>query len=542
MVRATVVGLTLALAAAGGRPAVRAQAPVPALESRPPGRPEVAQHRPRQHRRAHRRLRRRAGAGRAGRHLRRHRDRRRLRRAPTRGPPGSRSSTTSTACSSIGDIAVAPSNPNMVWVGTGEANNRQSSPGATASTSRPTPARRWTHMGLADTQHIGRIVIHPANPDVVYVAALGHLWGPNRRARRVQDDRRRAGPGRRCSFVDENTGATDLVMDPRGPADAVSPRRTSGGARRGASTAAGRAAGSTRRTDGGTTWTKLVKRAAGGRHGPHRPRRLRPRRPDRVREHRGDTGTDERRVPEPRPRRHLGADERRCNCVRCTSARSASTRRTRSASTCTARRSTSPSTAGGPSTTSCGGGVHPRHHAMWIDPADPNHVIGRQRRRGDDLVGPRRDLEVRRQPALGQFYEISADLRDPYTSAAGCRTTAPGASRAPPATPTGSPTTTSTTSAGATASTRASTRRPERRLHRVAERALQRFDIATAGAAGRRAPPGDEAGRGDGSPTAGTGTPRWRCRGSTPSRLLRREPVCCGPPTAASAGRRSAPT
>ena len=62
---------------------------------------------------------------------------------------------------------------------------------ARASSSRPTPARRWQFMGLPDSHHIARIVIHPTNPDIVYVAAMGHLFSQERGARRVPDDRRR---------------------------------------------------------------------------------------------------------------------------------------------------------------------------------------------------------------------------------------------------------------------------------------------------------------------------------------------------------------
>jgi hypothetical protein len=85
---------------------------------------------------------------------------------------------------SIGDVTLAPSNPDIVWTGTGEANNRQSSSFGDGVYKSIDGGRTWDHMGLRDSQHIGRIVIDPHNPDIVYVAALGHLWGPNRELRR----------------------------------------------------------------------------------------------------------------------------------------------------------------------------------------------------------------------------------------------------------------------------------------------------------------------------------------------------------------------
>ncbi|HZK77285.1 MAG TPA: hypothetical protein VFC35_00140, partial [Gemmatimonadaceae bacterium] len=77
---------------------------------------------------------------------------------------------------SIGDIALAPSNPEIVWVGTGEANNQRSSSWGDGVYKSENGGRTWTNMGLKTSQHIGRIVINPTNPNIVYVAAVGPLW------------------------------------------------------------------------------------------------------------------------------------------------------------------------------------------------------------------------------------------------------------------------------------------------------------------------------------------------------------------------------
>ncbi len=159
--------------------------------------------------------------------------------------------------STIGDIAVAPSDPSIVWVGTGEPNNRQSSSWGDGIYKSMDGGKTWQNMGLAATHHIGRIVIHPKNPNVVYVAALGHLWGPNpeRGVYKTTDG------GKTWSQVlkiNDDTGVSDIAMDPQSPdtlyAAAYQRRRTvfgfDGGGPDGAIY---------KSVDGGATWKKLVK-------------------------------------------------------------------------------------------------------------------------------------------------------------------------------------------------------------------------------------------------------------------------------------------
>src|SRR3954468_2558203 len=77
---------------------------------------------------------------------------------------------------SIGDIAVTPSNPDIVWVGTGENNNQRSSSWGDGVYKSENAGRTWTNMGLKKSEHIGRVIVNPTNPQIVFVAATGPLW------------------------------------------------------------------------------------------------------------------------------------------------------------------------------------------------------------------------------------------------------------------------------------------------------------------------------------------------------------------------------
>jgi len=120
------------------------------------------------------------------------------------------------ASTSIGDLAVAPSNPDIVWAGTGEANIfRASMPGVGVYKSTDA-GRTWHHMGLTDTLTIGRIIIHPTNPDIVYVAASGHEYTDNE-MRGVFKTTDGGITWEKVFYISTRTGANDMVMDPRDP-------------------------------------------------------------------------------------------------------------------------------------------------------------------------------------------------------------------------------------------------------------------------------------------------------------------------------------
>src|SRR5712692_3849241 len=117
------------------------------------------------------------------------------------------------AVASIGCVTVSQSNPNIVWVGTGEATNRQSSGWGDGVYKSLDAGKSWTNVGLKDSEHVGRIALHPASPDIVYVAALGHLWGANRERGlfKSTDGGRTWTPSLQ---IDEDTGVSDLAIDP----------------------------------------------------------------------------------------------------------------------------------------------------------------------------------------------------------------------------------------------------------------------------------------------------------------------------------------
>ena len=115
---------------------------------------------------------------------------------------------------SIGDIALAPSNPDIIWVGTGEANIFRSSQAGCGIFKSEDGGQTWTHMGLAATNTIARIVVHPTDPDIVYVAASGNEWttNPERGVYKTTDGGQN---WEKILFINNETGAIDLVMDPR---------------------------------------------------------------------------------------------------------------------------------------------------------------------------------------------------------------------------------------------------------------------------------------------------------------------------------------
>ncbi|MFK5877879.1 MAG: glycosyl hydrolase [Flavobacteriaceae bacterium] len=156
---------------------------------------------------------------------------------------------------SIGCITIDPNNSNVVWVGTGENNNQRSVSYGDGVYKSIDGGKTWNNMGLKMSEHIGRIIVHPENSDIVYVAAIGPLWskGGDRGLYKTTDGGK---TWEAVLTVDEHTGVNDVQMDPRNPdvlyASTFQRRRHVftyvGG---------GPGSGMHKSTDSGNTWTKI---------------------------------------------------------------------------------------------------------------------------------------------------------------------------------------------------------------------------------------------------------------------------------------------
>ena len=157
---------------------------------------------------------------------------------------------------SIGCLAIDQAQPEVLWLGSGERANRQSSSWGDGVYKSTDAGKTWTNMGLRDSHHIGRIVIHPTDSDIVYVAAAGHLWGPNKE-RGLFKTTDGGKTWTNILFINEDTGVIDVAMDPSAPdvlyASAYQRRRRAFGFHGG-----GPGSGLHQSIDGGKTWRRLT--------------------------------------------------------------------------------------------------------------------------------------------------------------------------------------------------------------------------------------------------------------------------------------------
>ena len=309
---------------------------------------------------------------------------------------------------SIGDVAINPADPNVVWVGTGEANNRQSSSWGDGIYKSTDGGKTWTHMGLRQSHHIGRIVINPIDTDIVYVAALGHLWGANRE-RGIFMTRDGGLSWQHVLAIDENTGVVDIAIDPVNPktlyAGAYARRRSAFGFNGG-----GPNGGVFKTVDGGRSWNRLEKGLPEGDNG-RIGLSIYQKNPDIVyaiveNENGGifrsdDKGESWTRVNSLNPRpmyysqiRVDPSDEKRIYVL---------------------GTQLHLSDDGGLTFRDDGArGVHLDNHAFWINPNNPRHIMT-----GNDggtwVSRDRSDTwEHLNNYPIGQFYHVSVDMQQPY--------------------------------------------------------------------------------------------------------------------------------
>jgi photosystem II stability/assembly factor-like uncharacterized protein len=157
---------------------------------------------------------------------------------------------------SIGDIALDPQNPDVIWVGTGEANTRNSVSIGCGVYKSTDGGKTWQYLGLRETRQISRIIVHPRDPNTVWVAAIGSPFGPNpERGVFMTTDGGKT--WQKVLYIDEQHGASDLEIDP------VNPNILYAGMWRferkpWTHTSGSEQGGVFKSTDGGRTWRKLT--------------------------------------------------------------------------------------------------------------------------------------------------------------------------------------------------------------------------------------------------------------------------------------------
>ncbi|HEX2683115.1 MAG TPA: hypothetical protein VHL77_04250, partial [Ferruginibacter sp.] len=165
----------------------------------------------------------------------------------------------------IGDIAVNWSSGSeanrIIWVGSGEVNSSRSSYAGLGMYKTSNGGKTWEHLGLTESHHIGKVQLHPTDPNTAWVAVLGHLYSPNKE-RGVYKTTDGGKTWKQTLFVDENTGAVDMDINPQNPNEVYAAMwyktRSAWNFEEG-----GKSSGIYKSTDGGNTWALLTKEGAG---------------------------------------------------------------------------------------------------------------------------------------------------------------------------------------------------------------------------------------------------------------------------------------
>ncbi|HET8770714.1 MAG TPA: hypothetical protein VFM71_07005 [Gemmatimonadaceae bacterium] len=325
---------------------------------------------------------------------------------------------------SMGDLAIAPSDTNVIYLGTGEPNSRNSiSPGGGVFKSTD-GGITWTFMGLKATEHIGRIVVHPTNPNIAWVAALGAHWrpSPERGLYKTTDGGK---TWQNKKFINDTTGFVDVAIHPRNPdvLFASSYHRLRGPYYL---QSGGKGSALWKSTDGGESWTEVK---GGGFPETMKGRiniAISPSNPDIM-----YTMVEADTMPNPNPKAGSKAQESPSGLYRSADGgktwEQTSDENTRPFYYSQVRvHPTNPdrvwfsstpvkvSDEGGKNARNSTIGLHVDHHAMWIDPVDPErHIVG-----NDGGIGISYDnggnYLFPNTIAIGQFYNVSYDMGVPY--------------------------------------------------------------------------------------------------------------------------------
>ena len=314
---------------------------------------------------------------------------------------------------SVGDIAVSQSNPSIVWVGTGEATCRNSVTIGDGVYKSEDAGKTWTNMGLKETRHISRILINRGDPNIVFVAAMGHLWGPNpdRGIYRTLDGGK---TWTKVLYVTDNTGFADISMDPGNSlilyAAAYDHRRLPYDFMSG-----GPGSGLYKSEDGGANWKRLAKdlpEGVMGRIGIG-VARSRPGVVYALIEHKDggiwrsedfggswkrmcDTPTFKRVNSRPFYYSQIHVDPSDDKTVYVLST------------------GLFVSNDMGQKFRPIGAGIHPDHHGFWIDPSDSLHLIDGNDGGVDISYDGGKTWQAIQSMDLAEVYQVGYDMRTPY--------------------------------------------------------------------------------------------------------------------------------
>jgi len=317
---------------------------------------------------------------------------------------------------SVGALAIAPSDHDVLWLGSGEGDPRNSTSFGNGVYRSTDGGRSWTHLGLEGTERIKRIEVDPRNPDVAYVCAMGHAWGPN-------DDRgvfRTADGGKtwqKVLFVDQDTGCSDIAMDAANPRILYAAMWTFR-RRPWRFDDSGERTALHRTTDGGATWTKLTNGLPKGpmarigvatsQSHPATVYLVTETKTEGVLFRSDDRGESWRKVHDDpninfRPFYYsdLRADPRNPNVVYSLSG------------------TLYKSQDGGRTFQSIGTDIHGDHQGMWIDPTDADYILEGSDGGWQVSYDAGRTWEVVNTISFAQFYHLNLDLEKPYNICGG---------------------------------------------------------------------------------------------------------------------------